>query len=486
MERARPNILWYCTDQQRFDTIGALGNPHVITPTIDGLVARGVAFTRAYTQSPICTPSRASFLTGYYPSAVHVNRNGIETFPDRPPLVTRTLAAHGYDCGLVGKLHLTSAHQRVEARTADGYRFFRWSHAPRDNWPEGHDYAEWVRAKGESLAELTASFDGVPAPLHQTTWATERAIEFVTEQRDGPWLLSVNVYDPHPPFNPPAEYRSLFDPASMPDPLFRESDLETQERLGVLDFQSRVRRPGELDIHDPVLPVTQTAGYRPGEPGPGPRDAWTLKAWYYAMIKLIDDQLGRLLACLEETGQLEDTVVIFSTDHGESLGDHGLIEKGCRFYEGLVHVPLVVSWPGVVRQGLRADALVELQDQAPTVLELAGLPVPQTMQGRSLLPILDGRAEPGHHRDFVRSEYYDAIWMDDASHATMYFDGRYKLVAYHNHPLGELYDLERDPGEFDNLWDDPEHLGLKFELVKKSFDATMMSVDQHCRRIGPM
>ena len=142
MERARPNILWYCTDQQRFDTIGALGNPHVITPTIDGLVARGVAFTRAYTQSPICTPSRASFLTGYYPSAVHVNRNGIETFPDRPPLVTRTLAGHGYDCGLVGKLHLTSAHQRVEARTADGYRFFRWSHAPRDNWPEGHDYAE--------------------------------------------------------------------------------------------------------------------------------------------------------------------------------------------------------------------------------------------------------------------------------------------------------------------------------------------------------
>ena len=102
-------------------------------------------------------------------------------------------------------------------------------------------------------------------------------------------------------------------------------------------------------------------------------------------------------------------MVIFSTDHGEALGDHGLIEKGCRFYEGLVHVPLIVSWPGVLAQGLRADALVELQDQAPTILELAGLPVPATMQGRSLLPILEGRADPGHHRDFVRSEYYDAI-----------------------------------------------------------------------------
>ena len=108
------------------------------------------------------------------------------------------------------------------------------------------------------------------------------------------------------------------------------------------------------------------------------------------------------------------------------------------------------------------------------------------MQGRSLLPILEGRADPGHHRSFVRSEYYDAIWMDDASHGTMYFDGRHKLVAYHNHDLGELYDLDADPGEFDNRWDDPDYLGLRCELLKRSFDATMLAVDQHCRRIGPM
>ncbi len=482
----RPNILWYCADQQRFDTIGALGNAHVDTPTLDALVSNGVAFTRAYTQSPICTPSRASFLTGYYPSTVHVNRNGNESFPGRPPLVTRRLAAAGYDCGLVGKLHLTSAHRRVETRTDDGYRFFKWSHAPRDNWPEGHDYADWVRAQGADLGELTTRFEGVPVELHQTTWASERAIEFIREPRDGPWLLSVNVYDPHPPFNPPLAYRELFDPAAMPDPLFRDSDLETQRRLGVLDFQSRVRRPEELDIHDPVLPVTQEAGYRPGQRGPGPRDAWTLKAWYYAMIKLIDDQLARILQCLHETGQLDDTVVIYSTDHGEALGDHGLIEKGCRFYEGLVHVPLIVSWPTQFARGLRADALVELLDQAPTLLELAALEVPADMQGRSLLPILRGEADPRAHRDFVRSEYYDAIWMDDASYATMYFDGRFKLVAYHNHDLGELYDLQADPGEFANLWDERDCIELKSRLLKRSFDASMMAIDQYCPRIGPM
>jgi arylsulfatase A-like enzyme len=483
----RPNVLWYCADQQRFDTIGALGYPAVSTPTIDALVRRGVAFTRAYTQSPICTPSRASFLTGHYPSRVHVNRNGIERFPERPALVTRLLAEAGYDCGLVGKLHLTSAYRRVETRANDGYRYWKWSHAPRDNWPRGHDYADWVRSRGESLADLTRSFDGVPAPLHQTTWASERAIEFIQEPRSGPWLLSINVYDPHPPFNPPLEYRQQFDPAAMPDPLFRPSDLDTQARLAKLDFQSRARHPRELDIHDPVLPVVQEPGYRPGARGEGPRDAWTLKAWYYAMIKLIDDQLARILQCLDDTGQRENTVVIYTTDHGETLGDHGLIEKGCRFYEGLVHVPLIVSWPGMFREGLRSDALVELQDQAPTLLELAGIDIPDTTQGRSLLPILRGEADPGHHRDFVRSEYMDAIWMEDASYGTMYFDGRHKFIAYHNHhDLGELYDLDEDPGEFDNLWDDPNAQPLKLELMKASFDSAMMASDQYCRRIGPM
>ena len=482
----RPNILWICTDQQRYDTIASLGNPHVSTPSIDQLVREGVAFTRTYCQSPICTPSRASFLTGMYPSAVHVNGNGNAFFPDSPPLVTRTVAESGYDCGLIGKLHLASAYGRIEPRVNDGYRYWQYSHAPRDDWEKGHDYADWVRSKGYVLGELTKHLEGIPAELHQTTWCAEKTIEFIRQKRDTPWLASVNIYDPHPPFNPPQAYRDMFDPAKMPGPLFRESDLEQQKKLEAVDFQSKGQAPGELDIRSPILPASPRQAGRPDGASAGGRDARTLQAAYYAMIKLVDDQLGRIIGALEETGQREETVIIFTSDHGEMLGDHGLIQKGCRFYEGLVRVPLIFSWPGQFEQNVRSDALVELLDKTPTLLALAGLTVPERMQGKSLLPILRGETTLDKHRDFVRCEYYDALDMPDGTFATMYRDDRYKLVVYHGHTHGELYDLVTDAEEFENLWDAPESQNLKLDLLKRSYDASMLAMDRGPRRIGPM
>ncbi len=491
MGDSRPNILWYCTDQQRFDTIGALGNPFVRTPALDRLVGKGVAFTHAYCQSPVCTPSRSSFLTGLYPSRLHNTRNGNESFPaDAPPLVTKLLADSGYECGLVGKFHLQSAGHRPEPRIDDGYSFWKFSHAPRDGWPEGHDYADWIRGRGGDLDKLRLSEDHVPPELHQTSWASEMAIEFITKPRQRPWLLSVNIYDPHPPFIPPRVYAERFDPVAMPGPHFRESDLAQQEKLKAIDFQGKVKRPEE-------------------------RDARTIQALYYAMIAQIDDQFARTVDVLEETGQWENTVVVFTTDHGEMLGDHGLLEKGCRFYEGLVRVPLLFTWPGRITPGLRSNALVELLDIAPTLLEMAGLPVPDYVQGRSLLPILTGEASPDHHRDFVRCEYFDALDPDLSrkvsgplghvyaanidrpdsvsfpdgvgTFATMYRDRRYKLVIYHGHGLGELYDLEEDPWEHNNLWDDPGHRSIKNRLVFAAFDAhVLLTTDVGSRRIAPM
>ncbi len=487
MNKDLPNILWYCTDQQRYDTIGALNNPYVITPNIDRLVHRGTAFTKNYCQSPICTPSRASFLTGCYPNAIRAPRNGNFTYSDQYPLISKILSDCGYDCGLVGKLHLASSFQRVEPRVDDGYRFFKWSHAPRDDWQGGHDYADWVHHKGGVLKELVKDIQGIPAEFHQTTWGTDRAIDFIQEKRQGPWFLSINVYDPHPPFNPPQQYRDLFDPSKMPDPLFRESDLVQQKILEPIDFQSKVRRPDYLDICDPILPRTPTAdSVRGAEPSPGAKDAWTLKAAYYAMIKLIDDQFGRLVDYLDATNQLENTLIIYATDHGESLGDHGLIEKGCRFFDGLVRVPLIFSWPGQVKSNLKSDALVELTDITPTLLEVCGIEQPNYMQGKSLWPIISGSAKPDFHKPHIRSEFFDALNQPYHSRATMLRDARFKLVMYHGIGLGELYDLDQDPGEFDNLWDDQDHSELKQQMIIKSFDASMQAIDLGPECIGPM
>jgi arylsulfatase len=483
----RPNILWICTDQQRFDTIAALGNQHVSTPHIDRLVRGGVAFDTAYCQSPICTPSRASFLSGLYASTIRMNRNGNDVFPeDAPPLVTRMLADEGYDCGLIGKLHLASAYGRIEPRTDDGYAYWQYSHAPRDNWPTGHDYADWVREKGEVLGELTKSVDGVPAEFHQTTWCAEKTIEFMEQDRGNrPWLASVNIYDPHPPFNPPQTYRDQFDPHDMPGALFGPSDLAQQAKLEVVDFQSKGRNPSDLDIKSPIVPRAAAPGLVEAE-GPGGRDDKTLQAAYYAMIKLIDDQVGRMLAALEASGQMERTIVIFMSDHGETLGDHGLIQKGCRFYEGLVRVPLIFYCPGRIKEGIVSDALVEIMDVMPTILQLAGERVPDYVEGRSLLPILTGEGDPSQHRETVRCEFYDALDQPDESRATMLRNRRYKLSVYHGHGLGELYDLEKDPNEFDNLWDDPDHQAVKAELLHQSFDAAMKAVDLGPDRVGPM
>ncbi len=456
----RPNILWYCTDQQRFDTIGALGNPYVSTPTLDKLVNEGTVFTHSYCQSPICTPSRSSFMTGMYPGRIHNCRNGNESFKNPPPLISKLLADSGYDCGLVGKFHLQSAGKRTEPRLDDGYRYWRFSHAPRDDWSEGHHYGDWIRDKGGDLDALRKSSDRVPSELHQTTWVSECALEFINHPRDPdvPWMLTLNPYSPHEPLIPPRSYAEMFDASEMPGPHFEEDDLVHQNYLREIFFQSEAKHP---DVFD------------------GKKQ----QALYYAMIRQIDDQFARILYELERTKQRENTVIIFTSDHGECLGDHGLLWKGCRFYEGLVRVPLIFSCPGHI-PNLRSDALVELIDMSATILDLGKVNIPGSFQGHSLLPIMSGQADPGIHRSFVRSEYYDAIDTEPLTYATMYRNERYKLVMYHTHEKGELFDLELDPWEHKNLWDDQYSKEIKLLLIEAAFNSTMVQdIDVGSERI---
>ncbi len=407
-------------------------------------------------------------MTGLYPSRLHNTRNGNESFPDFPPVITRLIADAGYHCGLIGKFHLQSSGYRTEPRLNDGFSFWRFSHAPRDDWEQGHDYADWVREQGGDLDGLRRSEAGLPTDLHQTTWASERAIEFITarSRSDAPWLLNVNIYDPHPPFVPPKTYAERFEADTMPGPYFRDSDLQHQRKLAALDFQDELRTPEE-------------------------HDAWNVQARYYAMIAQIDDQLARILQTLEQLGQLDNTVILFTSDHGEALGDHGLMFKGCRFYEGLVRVPLIFSCPERFAAGIRSEGLVELLDMTATLLELAGVPIPPYVQGQSLLPILRGEADPSIGREFVRSEYFDALdphfTGGSGTFATMFRTESHKLSMYHDKQLGELYDLASDPWEFADLWDSPAHQELKHELIRRAFDAhVVLTTDMGSPRIAPM
>jgi len=484
----RLNILWYCTDQQRFDTIHTLGNEFIHTPTLDKLIENGVAFTRAYTQAPICTPSRATFLTGRYPATHHVYRNGNDYFPPSERLITKILADNGYDCGLVGKLHLSRAVDRIEKRPDDGYRVFHWSHHPYPDWPVGNAYTDWLKQEKkidphELYADLNEPYGpGVPTEYHQTTWCTEMAIRFITEDRNCPWLLSINPFDPHPPFDPPQEFLDRYDPKKLPAPLFRETDIERQKAFREIDQQS-VEAINPLSFK-PSISVSSISRGEMGHTPPKSYNAFIVKACYYAMIELIDYQLGRIIDALRETGQLDNTIIIFMSDHGELLGDHGLIYKGCRFFESLVHVPLVIYCPGMFKKNLKSEALVELVDIAPTLLEATGIEIPYYMQGKSLFSLLTGRSYLNEHKMYVVSEYNDALALPDKTHGSMYFDGRHKIIVYHNHDVGELYDLETDPGEFNNLWELPEYRELKYTLMKEHFDAMMSTISAGIERTG--
>jgi arylsulfatase A-like enzyme len=393
--------------------------------------------------------------------------------PSYERLISRIFADAGYHCGLAGKLHLSScANHRVEQRIDDGYQEFYWSHHPQPDWPE-NAYSQWLAEQGVSWQDFHTEEGtpyvkpGPPAHLHQTTWCAGKTIDFLTRNAGRPWFFSFNCFDPHHPFDPPREYLDRYDPDQMPLPKYKPGELNTKPEYQKLDHVWAHNEPGYFDVGS----MTDS-------------DRREVTAACYAMCELIDDQFGRIMDALESTGQLENTLVIFMSDHGEMLGDHGLYLKGPHFYEEAVHVPLVMSCPGLFQEGLEVHAMVELLDIAPTLCDAAGIPYDSGFQGRSLYPICTGAADPSIHRDAVYSEYYNA-WTHHRSYGTMLRTATQKIVVYHATGQGELYDLENDPDEFENLWDTPKAAPLKLELMQRCFDASVLSMDPLPERLGP-
>ena len=461
----RPNILWICTEHQRFDTIHALGNEHIRTPNLDRLVREGVAFSHAFAQNTVCTPSRSSFLTGRYPVTTRCRQNG-QDIPEDEVLVTRVLRDIGYDCGLAGKLHVSCAYNGWERRIDDGYRVFEWSHG--STAAHGGDWVRWLAENGKQFGDVYQRSPVIFArevperTYHQTTWCFDRALAFMQEERDGPWLSSINPFSAHDPFDYLPEFFERYDPDTLPSPLWREGELDGKPPFQAAAYRRRGGSNGYESTTD--------------------RQRREMKAAYYATIEHIDAELGRVLDWLDESGQRENTLIIFTSDHGDMGGDHGIFQKGPYLYDPAARVPLIFSWPGTLPEGRVYDALVELVDIVPTLHELLDLGRPERVQGRSLVPLFSGKRLTDDFRDGVYSEYYNSnpamtSPQRKRAYATMWRTRTHKIVVYHGEDFGELYDLRHDPDEFENRWDDPEYRDVRFELMKQCFDARVFTMD---------
>ena len=458
----QPNILWICTDQQRFDTLGCTGNPYVKTPNIDALAAQSAHFDRAYVQSPVCMPSRASFLTGRYPRTTRLRQNG-QVIPDDEVPISRLLADAGYHCGLVGKFHLAPSDPKInatiEARINDGYSEFCWAGDPQDLWGLHSGYTAYLAEKGlkfETRPHPKSRFVdiGMPEEHHETTWCAERAIDFIQRQAEGssPWMFSLNMFAPHHPFNPPApyldRYMEMLDDIPLPDAL--DDDLSTKPPYQSHDAEGAYGHTFEYSKH--ISPTNHRM----------------IRAAYWAMCDLVDSKVGAILAALEASGQSDNTIVIFMSDHGEMLGDHGIYLKGPYFYEPAIRVPLMLRLPGRI-QPKRYSDLIEMVDLAPSLLEACGIDRYNGMQGRSLWPLLNGKIKEGTHRDDIYCEYYNAMPFHDnpTAQLTMLRTDQHRLVVDHANDTGELYDLKADPSEVRNLWSDTASMPTKVRMLER-------------------
>ncbi|MBS1854583.1 MAG: sulfatase [Acidobacteria bacterium] len=466
-----PNVLWICADQLRFDMIGGFNNPLIRTPNLRKLMDESVTFTHAFVQNPVCSPSRASFLTGRYPHTTGLRANG-QRVRASERLVTRILADHGYTCGLAGKLHLSPcAGGRSEDRIDDGYQVFWWSHDLSDQWPGKNMWREWLKDRGVKWPEQPAGAVawGVPIdPVYtQTAWCSDRAIQFIRQQRSfNPWLMSVNIFQPHHPFWPTRDYLAHYDPAQMPSPRYQEGELDSKPVFQRVDHQAGYAGTALSFAR------TDDATHR------------AITAAYYAMIEQVDTEVGRMLNVLENTGQAGNTIVVFMSDHGEMLGDHGIYLKGPYFYDCMIRVPLIIRWPARYKAGLRSDALVEMVDLAPTLLEAAGIPVHSGVQGRSLTRLLTGQT--ALHRDSIYSEHFDSSFLyDPPPMGACIRTGRYKLAYFRNLGTGELYDLRKDPGEVENLWASPGAKDVRQEMMETLMARMIDTVDPLPERKTP-
>jgi arylsulfatase len=433
----RPNILLIMTDQQRYDTIGVLGNSVIKTPALDRLCRMGVAFTSAYSPSPVCVPGRCCMHYGQYPMRTGCYDNGWAMPTDRPSFM-QVLAEAGYRTHGIGKCHFTpdkralrgfqsrELQEEVPARASDDYT----------NWLEAQGWGDLPEPHGvRGEMYYVPQVSPLPPKLHPTQWIGDRSVAFI-EQHNGsaaqPWLLFSSFIHPHPPFAPPWPWHKLYRSFNLPRPYVPEHWASLQTYANRHQNRYKYRDQG-IDQHF----------------------VRNIKAHYYACISFIDFQVGRILDALAATGQMDRTLILFTSDHGELLGDFNCFGKRS-MHDAASRIPLLAAMPGRFEGGRRCDALASLVDVMPTMLAAAAVSTDGlTCDGVDLVTLAGGSCD----RAAVHSQYRNA---GTAIYTTITPQWKYAYSAPDDREF--LFDRRQGQPESNNLADEPSCAGTLKEL----------------------
>jgi arylsulfatase len=460
----RPNVLLIMTDQHRADAIGAYGNAAIRTPHIDSLARGGTRFTNHWTQHPVCMPSRACVFTGRYPSSHGVRTNGI-TLPRAEVTLAHVFQQNGYRTGGAGKFHFVPHYNRelptMESHPGPFYGFTDF-HLGEDL--RGGEQEQWI-------AKFHATYAGkpdhqIPVELHNSHWAASHTIQFIREcsNRKTPFFAFCSFVDPHHPYDPPAPYSEMYKEADMPPPILRAGEHGDKPPF----YRPHVAAFARLSA--------RTAYHR---------------TQYYGEVSLIDDSVGRILKALSDLKLRDNTIIVFTSDHGDVLGDHGIWYKGFYHYASCACTALIVNWPGRVKAGKVVTNIVQQIDIFPTLTALAGAPNPPGVQGRSQTDVLttdttstgyesaliefgmSGASAPGLAPPILFSPRVP----DSGSIPDLYTlrTLNWRMSYYPGQEYGELYDLEKDPGEFTNRWKDPSLASVRRTLKEQLLDRVLQT-----------
>lgn len=421
-------VIWITSDHMRYDHIGANGNPAMVTPALDFLSGSGINFHNCFTQNPVCMPSRCSFMTGLYPQQTGVTQNGQALAADFSPTVAHAFSAAGYRTAQIGKLHFQPHEDMdfdVTARHTYGFDVF-WPSEERGNysdayyhWLEGRypEYAAAFRVPRSSDprrhdAEKAPRAVDAPWQASHAGWVVDTACRYLSTRRGNREFLHLGFYNPHPPLTPVREALDAYNGRTVPAPSRRESEWDDKPEPLASMLRQRTDWSAD-DFH----------AYRTG---------------LAAMVTEMDFAIGALIEWLRTEGLLDDTLIVFSSDHGDFAGDHGITHKGPAFYDEVMRVPLVLRWPaGFGRTRRDCRGLFEMVDLLPTLLGLCGAPPDERMVGRNIADdLVSGRDPVGRDDVFA---YHD-------QGMAMLRTAGFKYLRYEPHGTEVLYDLNEEPG----------------------------------------